>query len=596
LPFLSRHSTESPPGSEPARGVSVLVVLAIALAILIAHAAVFGSWIVDDAGITFAYARNLADGHGLVSQPGLPAVEGYSNPLWTLVVAGFWATGLFFITWTPKLMALLFNTAAFALIARDLAARTHSRLVIGLPLICLAMCSAFVIWTFSGLENALLAGLVAWLVSLTLTSAAPEPAQSVRASLDRQAGFAAALIALTRPEGIAYVIVHPVIAAVAEWRRGPGAIVRILVRGVHVATGFVPVFGAYLVFRLVWFGDWAPNTMRAKEGASLSSLIAPGKLGTLLDGAFGDAGWLMFAALIGSLAVLAYLRRLELRTVVLVSYTALAAALFLVLPNDWMGEFRFGTPFFLLAFWTLGEMVRVWSAPLLLSRRLRQFAAATGMLLAVQMFALFVVRSATFARCPTVPLEIVRATTHGFNTLADRLGHESHSLLVPDLGGELLDSRLRVYDLAGLCDRTIAGALSSAGGTARLHDYLLGEVKPTFIHVSGAFVRLSGLHADPRFDRDYEPLHEAWTGPVTMDERGVRLPWWGDYVRRDVLGNDVSRLNDLRRLHRELGLSSWQVWEAPENRTGWPRSPRAIGALVGWTQGHPIAQGCNRRQ
>jgi hypothetical protein len=580
LSVLPRHSSPA------------VVAFLIALAILITHAAVFGTWIVDDAGITFAYARNLAEGHGLVSQPGLPPVEGYSNPLWTVIVAGFWATGLFFMTWTPKVLALLFDAVAFALIARDLASRTRSSVVIGLPLVCLAACSAFVVWTFSGLENALLAGLVAWLVSITLTSAEVSP-QPVRASLDRQAGVAAALIALTRPEGIVYVIVHPAIAMVAEWQRGPGAVARILLRGAQVATGFVPVLGVYLAFRLAWFGDWAPNTMHAKEGASLSSLISPGKFGTLLEGAFGDAGWLMFAALLGSLAVLAYQRRLELRTVVLVSYTALAAALFLILPNDWMGEFRFGTPFFVLAFWTLAEIVRVWSAPEWLSRRIRQFAIAAGVLIATQALALFVVRSATFAGCPTVPLDVVRTTSQGFNTLADRAGAGSHSLLTPDLGGELLDSHLRVYDLAGLCDRRIAGALSSAGGTARLHDYLFDEVKPTFIHVSGAFVRLSGLHADPRFGRDYEPLHEAWS-VMSMDMRGVRVPWWGDYVRRDAVGHDATRLNDLRRLHEELGLASWEVWEAPVNRSSWPRSRQAIGVLAGWTQGHPIARGCGR--
>ena len=56
------------------------------LLLLVAHALLFGEWIVDDAGITFAYARNLVDGHGLVSQPGLPPVEGFSNFLWMLTL------------------------------------------------------------------------------------------------------------------------------------------------------------------------------------------------------------------------------------------------------------------------------------------------------------------------------------------------------------------------------------------------------------------------------------------------------------------------------------------------------------------------------
>ena len=45
-------------------------------------------WLVDDAAISMAYAANWTAGHGLVAQPGLPPVEGYSNFLWVVVLAG----------------------------------------------------------------------------------------------------------------------------------------------------------------------------------------------------------------------------------------------------------------------------------------------------------------------------------------------------------------------------------------------------------------------------------------------------------------------------------------------------------------------------
>src|SRR5574338_175448 len=37
----------------------------------------------DDAMVSMRYAKNFADGHGLVWNPG-ERVEGYTNPLWTL--------------------------------------------------------------------------------------------------------------------------------------------------------------------------------------------------------------------------------------------------------------------------------------------------------------------------------------------------------------------------------------------------------------------------------------------------------------------------------------------------------------------------------
>ena len=45
----------------------------------------------DDAFISFRYARNLATGHGLVWNPG-ERVEGYTNFLWTLLMAAPAAT------------------------------------------------------------------------------------------------------------------------------------------------------------------------------------------------------------------------------------------------------------------------------------------------------------------------------------------------------------------------------------------------------------------------------------------------------------------------------------------------------------------------
>jgi hypothetical protein len=64
-------------------------------ALIVGHALYYGQWVVDDAAITFSYARNLADGHGLVLQPGAAPVEGYSNPAWLVLFAVGKLLGLF---------------------------------------------------------------------------------------------------------------------------------------------------------------------------------------------------------------------------------------------------------------------------------------------------------------------------------------------------------------------------------------------------------------------------------------------------------------------------------------------------------------------
>ena len=53
---------------------------------LLLHAREY-QFLTDDSYISFRYARNLAEGHGLVFNPGFERVEGYTNLLWVLVLA-----------------------------------------------------------------------------------------------------------------------------------------------------------------------------------------------------------------------------------------------------------------------------------------------------------------------------------------------------------------------------------------------------------------------------------------------------------------------------------------------------------------------------
>jgi hypothetical protein len=359
------------PATRPGLHPVLLPVIAASLA-LAAHAAVLGGWQVDDAGITYAYARNLAAGSGVVSQPGAPPVEGYSNPLWMLLIALSWAARTFSVAWTPKLLAFVFDVVVLVVVARDLAGRGSSRWTIAVTLLVLAACTPFVIWTFSGLENPFLAALVV-LLTASARVASRGPSCAAR---DYGLGVLAALVALTRPDGLIYAGLLAAAAVAGEWQSGAGAAGRVMVRLWRGAIGFVPPFAGYIAFRLSYFADWAPNTMRAKYGVSASSVLAPGKLGSLLEAAAGDAGWLAAAGAVGIIVWLARRQRLPRDTLMLAGCTGAAAAAFLILPNDWMGEFRFATPFFPLACWLAADLATA-SSPVM-SARVRQAAAAAA--------------------------------------------------------------------------------------------------------------------------------------------------------------------------------------------------------------------------
>jgi hypothetical protein len=122
---------------------------------------------------------------------------------------------------------------------------------------------------------------------------------------------------------------------------------------------------------------------------------------------------------------------------------------------------------------------------------------------------------------------------HAYNQVAAVLGVASGSLLAPDLGGTLLYSNLQVYDLGGLCDRTIARSIGRDRKT--FHEYVFGRLRPTFIHLqSTSWADLALLDSDPRFRRDYVPIREG----TTYERAMVRLQY-GDWVRRDALHGAV---------------------------------------------------------
>lgn len=93
----------APPGSEADRQRLVWVALALLCLGMCRVILTRGDFISDDAWISMRYAANLVDGHGLTWNPGQPPVEGYSNLLWTLLGAVGIALGLPLPGWLTAL-------------------------------------------------------------------------------------------------------------------------------------------------------------------------------------------------------------------------------------------------------------------------------------------------------------------------------------------------------------------------------------------------------------------------------------------------------------------------------------------------------------
>jgi arabinofuranosyltransferase len=221
---------------------------------LLAVFAVWKSFLCDDAYISFRYARNLAEGNGLVWNVG-ERVEGYTNLLWVLELAAFWKTGLTCEPASLLLSALL--TAGSVLLLLMIAAESPlegRRALVGwIALLFVATNRTFAVWSTSGLETRQFTFLLLLSFLLVVRAARGEGKGLL-------AGVALVLLALTRPEGVLLGALAIGWLALEAGRRGRP--------GLRTALSAGGVFGTALLLHFLWrhhyYGDWLPNTFHAK--------------------------------------------------------------------------------------------------------------------------------------------------------------------------------------------------------------------------------------------------------------------------------------------------------------------------------------------
>lgn len=113
----------------------------------------------DDAMISMRYAKNLAEGYGLVWNPGETPVEGYSNPLWVIFMAVF---HLFPIPESKISLAIQISGAIFLLVnlvfVKKLSESLSEKSIV--PIMALALTAFYVPlnnWGLQGMEVCALA-------------------------------------------------------------------------------------------------------------------------------------------------------------------------------------------------------------------------------------------------------------------------------------------------------------------------------------------------------------------------------------------------------------------------------------------------------
>ena len=201
-------------------------------------------WLADDAYISFRYARNLVEGFGLVFNPG-ERVEGYTNFLWTiLVAAGLWLGA------PVGILAVAMGQACLValLILLDRLARAQEKNAgPGLAVLLAAGSYSIAVFGTGGLETLFGVVLVLWAV------------QRASAQAYFTGGTLAVAAAMARPDhGIFFATLG---AALLLGRCGWKPLIRF-------AAPFGMFYVPYFVLRYTYYGRLLPNTFYAKAGQS----------------------------------------------------------------------------------------------------------------------------------------------------------------------------------------------------------------------------------------------------------------------------------------------------------------------------------------
>lgn len=294
------------------------------------------AWTVDDAYISYRYARNFARGEGLVYNVG-EHVEGYTNFLWTLILGLGMRLGV-----GPNLCAKALGAGAcaatvFVVYRLSLKLRPQGSAPVAATWLFATsvVATGYAVW---GLETPLFTLAIAGGTLLFLE-------ERERPGDFPWSGLAFAVAGLTRPEA-------PLFVGILMASLGRQAFAR--QNMLRLACFAAPVLG-HVAWRYGYYGSLVPNTLHAKTGGNAEQLRAG--LVYLRDYAM-HAGLLVLIGLWGlARAIQERNRDLSILVVMIGAFACYLVAI----GGDWMPLFRFVAPIEPFAFVIVGLSIRdVW--------------------------------------------------------------------------------------------------------------------------------------------------------------------------------------------------------------------------------------------
>ncbi len=285
---------------------------------------------IEDAYISFRYARNWAQGLGLTFNVG-ERVEGYTNFSWTLLlgIAQRWGLNPIIASKILGLLATIATVTTIVWVARRFISKTSALLALWLA----AASTSLAFWTVAGLETPLYLFLITISLALYLPLFSSHPVTGWRAALY---ALPLALASLTRPEAMGLT------ALLIGWH-----FYRKNRRDAARAAGiYLLILLPYLAWRWRYYGALIPNSLIAKAGFLTAMQTQPDNFWLLSRSYLGN--WALKWGLIWWLPLAWAARRYAafMPLLLTLAYTLLVAA---VGAGDWMPLQRLMLP--TLAVW-----------------------------------------------------------------------------------------------------------------------------------------------------------------------------------------------------------------------------------------------------
>lgn len=494
--FLGPHSTRPPPISRASLTGMLLTLLLTAL--LAVHFLTLMPVYIDDAYITFRFSQNLAAGAGLTWTPGETPIEGFSNPIWVVLVAVGIAVGVDPVTWSFWLSVGCIGTMGVLLCSfrtrkSDLAS-------------CLCISSALLVALNPVLQASYLMGLETGMFAFSILFGFVEAhRQPSRKGVTPRSAFALFLLVMTRFEGLAFALW---LAICLDLRRARPW------RPLHLSLCIVLV-GTLTALRRAYFGEWLPLTVQAK-GGSAAGLVA-GDVDALVAKMAGAYSYitdfidqrLLLLIVIYGLALLVLSRREPILAALSAGTVSGGVAIVLLNGGDWMPGFRLLSVF-------LPMMV---ATVLVASQRAKEPAQTA---IAATLLGSLLIAAIPAASQPRGTPSLVKESDHRWNDVGLWMEHVATSetnALIEQIGRiGFYAPTVKITDFQGLVNPHVAkhGAGSSMYGK-RMDAYSLSRA-PEIIQSNSLKTYLNAM----RFisDKGWADRYKAVISDV----------WWGTYI------------------------------------------------------------------